>query len=99
MAKGHVAALKKLEKEGEGLYIYNLGTGNGYSVLDIVKAFAAANGVTIPYTIKPRRAGDIATCYADPKKAKEELVQGIKDYDATHSQSVDEVEKESVENE
>ena len=61
--------------DGTGVrdYIHNLGTGNGYSVLDIVKAFEAANGVKIPYTIKPRRAGDIATCYADPKKAKEEL--------------------------
>ena len=56
-----------------GVNIYNLGTGNGYSVLDIVKAFEAANGVTIPYSIKPRRAGDIATCYANPKKAKDEL--------------------------
>ena len=53
--------------------IYNLGTGNGYSVLDIVKAFEAANDIKIPYSIKPRRAGDIATCYADPAKAEKEL--------------------------
>ncbi len=73
LAKGHVAALKKLEKEGEGLYIYNLGTGNGYSVLDMVKAFEKSTGKEVPYKIAPRREGDIATCYADPKKAKEEL--------------------------
>lgn len=73
LAKGHVAALKKLEKEGEGLYIYNLGTGNGYSVLDMVKAFEKSTGKEVPYRIAPRREGDIATCYADPKKAKEEL--------------------------
>ena len=73
LAKGHVSALKKLEKEGEGLYIYNLGTGNGYSVLDMVKAFEKSTGKEVPYKIAPRREGDIATCYADPKKAKEEL--------------------------
>ena len=72
LAKGHVNAIQKAVS-AEGVNIYNLGTGNGYSVLDIVKAFEAANGVKIPYTIKPRRAGDIATCYAEPKKAKEEL--------------------------
>ena len=72
LAKGHVNAIQKAVS-AEGVNIYNLGTGNGYSVLDIVKAFEAANGVKIPYTIKPRRAGDIATCYADPKMAKEEL--------------------------
>ncbi len=72
LADGHVAALKKIQ-EGVGLGIYNLGTGVGYSVLDIVKNFEAANGVEIPYQIKPRRAGDIATCYCDPSKAKNEL--------------------------
>ena len=56
-----------------GLCIYNLGTGHGYSVLDIVKNFEKATGVKIPYVIKPRRPGDIATCYCDPTKAKEEL--------------------------
>ena len=73
LAKGHISALEKLEKEGKGLFIYNLGTGTGYSVLDMVKAFEASTGKTVPYKIAPRRAGDIATCYADPKKAKEEL--------------------------
>ena len=73
LAIGHVKALEKLEKEKSGLYIYNLGTGKGYSVLDIVNAFQKANGIEIPYKIAPRRSGDIAVCYADPKKAREEL--------------------------
>ena len=73
LAKGHVAALNKLDKEEKGLYIYNLGTGNGYSVLDMVKAFEKSTGKKVPYKIAPRRPGDIATCYADPKKAEEEL--------------------------
>lgn len=73
LAKGHVKALEKLEKKGKGIYIYNLGTGKGYSVLDMVKAFEKATGKDVPYKIAPRREGDIATCYADPKKAKEEL--------------------------
>ncbi len=73
LAKGHVAALNKLEKEGKGLFIYNLGTGVGYSVLDMVKAFEKATGKNVPYKITPRRPGDIAECFADPKKAKEEL--------------------------
>lgn len=73
LAKGHIKALQKLEKEQKGLYIYNLGTGNGYSVLDMVKAFEKATGKEVKYKIVPRRPGDIATCYADPKKAKEEL--------------------------
>lgn len=72
LAKGHVNAIEKVVAS-KGVNIYNLGTGKGYSVLDIVKAFEAANGVHIPYEIKPRRAGDIATCYADATKAKEEL--------------------------
>ena len=73
LAKGHIAALEKLDKEQTGLYIYNLGTGTGYSVLDMVKAFEKATGKTVNYRIAPRRPGDIASCYADPKKAKEEL--------------------------
>lgn len=73
LAKGHVKALEKLNKDGKGMHIYNLGTGTGYSVLDMVKAFEKANNITIPYKIAPRRPGDIAQCYADPKKAKEEL--------------------------
>ena len=72
LAKGHVLALNKLEKENKGLFIYNLGTGTGYSVLDMVKAFEKATGKEVPYKIAPRRSGDIATCYANPKKAKEE---------------------------
>lgn len=72
LAIGHVKALKKF-KENCGLAIYNLGTGHGYSVLDIVKNFEEASGVKIPYEIKPRRAGDIATCYSDATKAKNEL--------------------------
>ena len=70
---GHLKALNKIEKEGKGLYIYNLGTGTGYSVLDMVKAFEKTTGKKVAYKIAPRRAGDIATCYADPQKAKEEL--------------------------
>ena len=73
LAIGHVKALEKLEKEKQGLYIYNLGTGTGYSVLDIVNAFEKANNIRVPYKIAPRRAGDIAKCYADPTKSKEEL--------------------------
>ena len=73
LAKGHIKALEKLDKEGKGLFIYNLGTGTGYSVLDMVKAFEESTGMSVPYKIAPRRAGDIATCYADPRKAKEEL--------------------------
>ncbi|MCR4945406.1 MAG: UDP-glucose 4-epimerase GalE [Lachnospiraceae bacterium] len=72
LAKGHVNAVDKVTGS-TGVNIYNLGTGNGYSVLDIVKAFEAANGIKIPYSIKPRRPGDIATCYADPGKALREL--------------------------
>lgn len=72
LAKGHVKALKKLNDTPD-VYTYNLGTGIGYSVLDVVKAYEKANDVTVKYEIKPRRAGDIATCYADASKAKEEL--------------------------
>ena len=72
LAIGHVNAIHKLN-EKPGLKIYNLGTGKGYSVLDIVKSFEEASGIKIPYVIKPRRAGDIATCYSDATKAKEEL--------------------------
>ena len=72
LASGHVAALKAINRKC-GLAIYNLGTGHGYSVLDVVKAFIKVNGVDVPYVIKPRRAGDIATCYCDPAKAKAEL--------------------------
>lgn len=73
LAKGHIKALEKLNKEKHGLYIYNLGTGIGYSVLDIVKVFEKSTRKTVPYKIAPRREGDIATCYSNPKKAKDEL--------------------------
>ena len=72
LAAGHVKALKKIEEKA-GLKVYNLGTGVGYSVLDIVKNFEEATGVKIPYSIKPRRSGDIAENYADATLAKEEL--------------------------
>lgn len=72
LANGHVKALKKIE-ENAGVCIYNLGTGNGYSVLDMVHAFSKACGKEVRYQIKDRRPGDIAACYADPTKAKEEL--------------------------
>ena len=73
LAKGHIKALEKLDKEKAGLYIYNLGTGVGYSVLDMVNAFERATGKKVPYKIVQRRAGDIAMCYADTNKAKNEL--------------------------
>lgn len=72
LAKGHVLAIKKL-KENVGVREYNLGTGRGYSVLEVVKNFGEASGVDIPYEIAPRRAGDVAEYYADPTRAKEEL--------------------------
>ncbi len=72
LAIGHVKALKKIE-ENAGLFVCNLGTGKGYSVLDVVKAFEKASGIKIPYEIKPRREGDIAECYADPGLAGKEL--------------------------
>ncbi len=73
LAKGHINALQKLEKEGQGLFIYNLGTGKGYSVLDLVKTFEEVTGKKVPYKIAPRREGDIDKCYSDPTKAKNEL--------------------------
>ncbi len=72
LARGHLKALEKLNTN-PGLGIWNLGTGNGYSVLDVVKAFEKASGKTIKYKIAPRRTGDIATCYADAGKAQREL--------------------------
>lgn len=72
LADGHIAALKKL-KEDCGLVIYNLGTGTGYSVLEIVNAFEKVIGRKIPYQFTQRRQGDVAVCYADPSKAREEL--------------------------
>lgn len=73
LAIGHIKALEKLNKEEQGLFIYNLGTGTGYSVLDIINVFEKVNNVKVNYKIVDRRPGDIATCYSDPTKAKEEL--------------------------
>ena len=73
LARGHVKAIEKLNKERSGLYIYNLGTGVGYSVLDIVNTFEKVTGQKVPYKIAPRRAGDIAMFYANAEKAKKEL--------------------------
>ncbi|VUD56638.1 UDP-glucose 4-epimerase [Thalassocella blandensis] len=73
LATGHVKALNKLVQCDAGCYTYNLGTGKGYSVLEVVKAFENASGITIPYEIKPRRAGDVATYLADPALAVNEL--------------------------
>lgn len=73
LALGHVAALKGLEKASAGCYTYNLGTGQGYSVLDMVRAFETASGRKVAYKIVSRRPGDIASCYANPAKAKGEL--------------------------
>lgn len=72
LAQGHVAALQYLAKE-QGVHTWNLGTGQGYSVLQMIKAFEQASGESVPYKISPRRAGDIAMCYAQPNKAKQEL--------------------------
>lgn len=73
LAKGHLKALEKLNKEKKGLFIYNLGTGIGYSVLDMIKAFEKVTGKEVKYKIAPRRQGDIATCYSNPEKAQKEL--------------------------
>ena len=73
LARGHIKALEKLNKEKQGLYIYNLGTGIGYSVLDLINAFERVNNIKINYKIVDRRPGDIAACYTDTTKAKEEL--------------------------
>jgi UDP-glucose 4-epimerase len=72
LARGHVCALRAIENKC-GLEIFNLGTGHGYSVLDVVRAFENANGVKIPYVIKPRRSGDVAVCYSDAGKAEKVL--------------------------
>lgn len=73
LAKAHVCGVKKLSQISSGLYIYNLGTGIGYSVLDLINTFEKVNNVKIPYKIIARRIGDIAECYADPEKAYKEL--------------------------
>ena len=73
LARGHVIALNKLDKEGSGIFYYNLGTGKAYSVLDLVKTFEKVNNVKIPYEFAPRRAGDLPRYYSNPEKAKIEL--------------------------
>lgn len=73
LACGHVKALKKMNENEGGVWIYNLGTGMGYSVLDVIHAFEEANGLKISYVFKDRRAGDVPQCYADPAKAEKEL--------------------------
>lgn len=72
LALGHIAAIEKIDKE-PGVYTYNLGTGVGYSVLDLVKTFSKVNNIIVNYKIAPRRPGDIAECYADTTKASDEL--------------------------
>ena len=82
LAIGHVKAIEKMARISDGVLIYNLGTGIGYSVLDIVKGFEKAVGRPIPYTIKSRRPGDIATCYSDASLAKKELGwEAVRDLD------------------
>ena len=73
LAIGHIKALEKLTKEGKGLYIYNLGSGTGYSVLEMIKTFEKVNNIKVNYEITDRREGDIATCYSDPSKSYDEL--------------------------
>ena len=72
LAVGHVRALEKMQNT-KGVLVYNLGTGKGYSVLDVLHAYEKACGKTLPYQVEPRRAGDIPTCYSDPSKAEKEL--------------------------
>jgi UDP-glucose 4-epimerase len=72
LARGHVKAIERMAK-GPGVLTVNLGTGRGYSVLEVVHAFEAASGRKVPYEIGPRRPGDIAQCYADPASAEKEL--------------------------
>lgn len=73
LALGHVKALEKLSNEHQGLFIYNLGTGKGYSVLELINTFIKVNHVEVPYEVVSRRSGDIASCYADSTKAENEL--------------------------
>ena len=73
LAEGHINAIEKINNEETGVFTYNLGTGTGYSVLDMVNTFEKVNNVKVPYKIAPRRAGDLPEMYADPTKAKEEL--------------------------
>jgi len=72
LVNGHLKALEKMN-ENKGLLIYNLGTGKGYSVLEVINEFSEITGLEIPYIYKERRDGDVGACYADPTKAKEEM--------------------------
>ena len=72
LAEGHVAALRKL-KSGCGLFVCNLGTGRGYSVLEVIRAYEEASGRPVPYVVEGRRSGDVAACWADPTRARREL--------------------------
>ncbi|HCS56580.1 MAG TPA: UDP-glucose 4-epimerase, partial [Gordonia polyisoprenivorans] len=73
LAAGHVAALERVGSHGEPMSVWNLGTGQGISVLEVIKAFERASGREIPYEIAPRRPGDIAASYADPSRANADL--------------------------
>ena len=73
LAIGHIKALEKLNKEGQGLFIYNLGTGTGYSVLQMIETFEKVNNIKVNYEIAPRRPGDIDSCYSNPSKSLKEL--------------------------
>lgn len=73
LAQGHLSAIQYVDKKKFGIFTFNLGTGNGYSVLDMVKAMGKACGHEIKYKVGERRPGDIATCYADPSLAKQEM--------------------------
>lgn len=73
LASGHLNALDKIRKEENGIFTYNLGTGNGYSVLDLVKTFEQVNNIEVPFEVQDRRPGDIASCYADTSKAENEI--------------------------
>ena len=73
LANGHVKALDTMLHSASKVRVYNLGTGHGYSVLDVINAFEKANDLKIPYVFKDRRAGDVPQCYADPSKAEREL--------------------------
>jgi len=73
LARGHVAALNQLQHGGAGVYTWNLGTGRGVSVIEMVRAFEAASGKPVPYEIVPRRPGDVAQCWANPTRAEQDL--------------------------
>lgn len=73
LAKAHIKGLERLDKDKKGMHIYNLGTGKGYSVLEMINAFERVNNIKVNYKIVGRRPGDVAICYANPEKAEKEL--------------------------